>query len=180
MSTTGVRNIAIHAPNSITLKQMKIDVMAYGHDVGPEQIKNNTNLYCGATIFSEKDRNPIVGIPAYAANCPGCIHKPQKRAEMDAMQRRPLSRSQESAERLIVSSSHHHSAVEICESPSSRGSDFVSTVEGLFCDMATKTLYPLCGGNVETECFDVKSHELKFTRRDAAVRWRYQSISRWD
>ena len=180
MSASGFRNPTHNGPQSIALKQMKIDVMAYGHDVGPDQIRNNTDLYCGATIFSEENKNPIVGIPGFAANSPDVLENPQTRSLTNIGQRIPLPRSQESAERLMISSSHHHSAVELCESPTSRGSDFVSMIEGMFCDMETKTLYSLCGGNVNTECFDAGSHELKSRRRDEAVRRRYQSVSRWD
>ena len=180
MSTSGFRNPTHNGPKSIVLKQMKIDVMAYGHDVGPDQITNNLGLYCGATVFCEEDRNPIVGVPGFAANPPDILENPQTRSLTDFGRRRHLPRSRKSAERLIISSSHHHSAVELCESPTSRGSDFVSMIEGMFCDMETKTLYSLCGGNVNTECFDAGSHELKSRRKDEAVRRRYQRVSRWD
>ena len=180
MSASVFQNPTPNEPQSVALKQMKIDVMAYSHDVGPEQIQNNTGLYCGATIFSKEDKNPILGVPGYAANAPDILENPQARSLTDFGRRRPLPRSRKSAERLIIGSSHHHSAMELCESPTSRGSDFVSMAEGMFCDMETKTLYSLCRGNVNTECFDAGSHELKSRRRDEAVRRRYQRVSRWD
>ena len=43
--------------------------------------------------------------------------------------------------------------------------DFVSLTEALFCDMDTKTLYPLCDDEAQqkgvvTDCFRLKTHTL--------------------
>ena len=62
MATTGVRNVEIHAPKLVALERVEIDVMVYGHAVGPHQIVNRMCLYCGATIFSEEDGSLIVGV----------------------------------------------------------------------------------------------------------------------
>jgi hypothetical protein len=45
-------------------------------------------------------------------------------------------------------------------------SDFVSVDEGLFCDMETKTLYPLCGADVKVSCFDLEAEKMQLRRRD--------------
>ena len=134
MSATNARSTGIGKPESIALKQMKIDVMAYPHDVGPDQIANNTNMSCGFTIFSDQDQNPIAGV------------LPENSTAMSSSGNgisgisKPSSRSKRSAERLIISSSDQHSAAGLCESATSRGSDLVSTAEGLFCDMQSKAL----------------------------------------
>ncbi|KAL9031602.1 MAG: hypothetical protein Q9180_006792 [Flavoplaca navasiana] len=43
---------------------------------------------------------------------------------------------------VVISTSPRHSAKELCESPTSRGDDFVSSTENLFCDMELKKLWP--------------------------------------
>lgn len=48
---------------------------------------------------------------------------------------------------LVISEFTGHSAVEVCESESSWGPDFVSVVERVFCDMCLRRTYPLCGGD---------------------------------
>ncbi|KAK4184261.1 hypothetical protein QBC35DRAFT_535110 [Podospora australis] len=57
--------------------------------------------------------------------------------------------------RLVASNSDAHSSVELCESETSLGPDFISLAEGLYCNMETSELLPLCvEGRSETEdCF---------------------------
>ncbi|OJJ52389.1 hypothetical protein ASPSYDRAFT_164879 [Aspergillus sydowii CBS 593.65] len=69
------------------------------------------------------------------------------------------------AEQLVVSNSTHHSAQRLCDSDTSMGPDFVHLAENYFCDMGTKTKYPLCGESTESatvtdSCFDIDSHNL--------------------
>lgn len=52
-------------------------------------------------------------------------------------------------------SSLGQNATELCESPTSRGPDFVSLTEGVYCDMATSDVLPLCSEVVKEHCFDV-------------------------
>lgn len=54
---------------------------------------------------------------------------------------------------LVVSDIESHSAQELCDHPQSRGPDFVSKVENLFCDMSAKKTYPLCEATITTNCF---------------------------
>ena len=61
--------------------------------------------------------------------------------------------------RLVTSK--RHSAAELCESPSSRGADFVSHAEGMFCDMTAKHLWPLCSEAKPDACFDVKTYTMR-------------------
>ncbi|KAH3199123.1 hypothetical protein KXV92_009748 [Aspergillus fumigatus] len=62
---------------------------------------------------------------------------------------------------VVVSEHGEHTASELCKSTSAAGPDFVSTKEGLFCDMCTGELWPLCSKDVPTGCFDV---DLKVMR----------------
>jgi len=63
--------------------------------------------------------------------------------------------------RLIVSNWDTHSATDVCMSQSSRGPDFISKAENLYCDMCTKTLYDVCSATINTGCFDLPSNNLK-------------------
>ncbi|KAI4256359.1 MAG: hypothetical protein LQ352_002124 [Teloschistes flavicans] len=61
---------------------------------------------------------------------------------------------------VIVSASPKHSAKELCESETSRGYDFVSSMEHMFCDMEAKKLWPVCNSNTTSACFDVRSSTM--------------------
>lgn len=39
----------------------------------------------------------------------------------------------------------------------SRGPDFVSLVEGTHCNMYTREVLPLCGGDLQEGCFDLEA-----------------------
>ena len=58
---------------------------------------------------------------------------------------------------VIVSTSGYHSAKELCESETSKGYDFVSSTEHLYCDMDQKKLWPVCDDNTNSACFDTVS-----------------------
>lgn len=57
--------------------------------------------------------------------------------------------------RLVVSNSETFSAKDLCKDEHSWGPDFVSLSDGFFCDMATKTVKPLCAEGVEEDCFQL-------------------------
>lgn len=62
---------------------------------------------------------------------------------------------------VVVSEHEEHTASELCKSDSAAGPDFVSTKEGLFCDMCSGELWPLCSAAVPTGCFDVDLKAMK-------------------
>lgn len=56
-------------------------------------------------------------------------------------------------------------ATTLCESPTSSGPDLVSFEEGKFCDMGTRTIWPLCAHRDDKDCFDVEANDMRlFTR----------------
>ncbi|KAJ2987614.1 hypothetical protein NUW58_g4406 [Xylaria curta] len=63
--------------------------------------------------------------------------------------------SQRSDDRLVVSHIPSHSAIEVCESETSWGPDFVSMAEGLYCNMETHEVLPLCSNSLTKGCFEV-------------------------
>ncbi|OAL37890.1 hypothetical protein AYO20_02723 [Fonsecaea nubica] len=72
---------------------------------------------------------------------------------------------------LVKSSLNLSSAVQMCQSESAKGPHFVSLSEGVYCDMFTRELYPVCqngiGGREEREiCFDPEQDELVERDRD--------------
>ena len=170
MDTDHGRDIDVH-PTAITLRQMKINVEAYSKNNAAQDL----DYYCGATAFAWMNDDPIDHAPARgpgsARTLPG-----------NATQLLPRPRNQRSADRLVVNSRPDQPASALCNSPTSRGSDFVSTLEGLFCDMETKTLYPLCGRNMTGDCFDLDLELLKHRSigpRTPAV-GKYRTVSHWD
>ena len=63
--------------------------------------------------------------------------------------------------KLIVSHSNSHSAKELCESPSSKGPDFVSVKEQSYCDMSQRKIWPLCDAKKTSNCFDQATYQFK-------------------
>lgn len=62
---------------------------------------------------------------------------------------------------LVIDDLDSHRAHALCESSSSAGPNFLNPTDGLFCDMDTKTVYPVCPPqNQTTVCFDVEQNEL--------------------
>ena len=62
---------------------------------------------------------------------------------------------------VVISTSPRHSAKELCESPTSRGDDFVSSTENLFCDMEMKKLWPVCDTQTTSACFDTTTSTMR-------------------
>ncbi|KAI9157914.1 Ankyrin-3 [Paramyrothecium foliicola] len=108
---------------------------------------------------------------------------PNKTSTKNIVKRRPHRRG--ISDRLIVTSKKGHSARKLCESETSYGPDTASIVEGLFCDMETKTLYPFCGEKTKETCFDVDSKSLllangsKIRQRGATIPKGYNQIDTW-
>ena len=62
---------------------------------------------------------------------------------------------------LVVSHNPRHSAKEVCEHPNSLGPDFVSTVEGVYCDMSMGEWWSLCSATVTDGCFDLEKKAMR-------------------
>ncbi|KAL4800097.1 hypothetical protein BDV19DRAFT_384462 [Aspergillus venezuelensis] len=56
-----------------------------------------------------------------------------------------------------------HSARELCDHPMSLGPDFVDIPEGLFCDMGTGKVWPLCEDPLNETPFDLDSREMRYS-----------------
>ena len=87
---------------------------------------------------------------------------------------------------LVVSDISAHSATTLCNHDMSRGPDFVSTIENLFCDMETKTLYPLCTGSQSSNCFTIDKDQKKIRKRGGdgsgandALHRSYRAVNHW-
>lgn len=90
-------------------------------------------------------------------------HNPAKKRK----QRRQVNQAYQN--QLVVSNIDSHSAQELCESDTSSGPDFVSTSEGLFCDMSEKQLWPLCSGVVTASCFDTTTNTIRGTTSSSSI-----------
>lgn len=87
---------------------------------------------------------------------------------------------------VVISDYKAHSAKEVCDSQTSRGPSFVSTQDGLYCDMSTKTAYPVCSDTVTTACFDIEHKHLIAQGRNHArslatreIKKQYKTHDRW-
>lgn len=80
--------------------------------------------------------------------------------QRDTPVKRIRPRSSAMSSSIISSPDPSHSALKLCESDTSYGPDFVSLSEGIFCDMATKTHWPLCTKLVADNCYEWDSHTL--------------------
>ena len=67
---------------------------------------------------------------------------------------------------MVVSEIETHSAKELCDHPRSRGPDFVSSVENIYCDMTAKRSYPLCRDEQTKTCFSLDKKGKRMSRRD--------------
>ncbi|KAF6224734.1 hypothetical protein HO133_009927 [Letharia lupina] len=107
---------------------------------------------------------PGPGVPMHAQ-----INAPMNASQMlgtesnGAKRRSKIRRSNQACgdSSVVISDHIAHSAQEVCDSTTSMGPDFVSTQEGLYCDMCTHTIYNVCTSNMTSGCFDVSSQTLK-------------------
>ncbi|KAM0425253.1 hypothetical protein ACHAPT_009570 [Fusarium lateritium] len=68
-----------------------------------------------------------------------------------------------SGARVIVTKEAGYNTTELCESDTSWGPDFVSLDEGLYCDMDSRELFPVCGEEKDiVPCFDAEAMEMKY------------------
>ena len=77
-----------------------------------------------------------------------------------------------------------HSATYLCEHPKSRGPDLVSLAEGKFCDMDTRKVWPICGTEEASDCFDTETSALRqLETRDVsghAAKKNYVKFQDWE
>src|ERR1700738_3356157 len=87
----------------------------------------------GCTVATQPD----TGFSSYRRNAQA-LHL------RNAKSRRQDTQGSKFGGKLITSTHPSHSAIGLCDSDTSRGPDFVSHHEGMYCDMETKQAYPLC------------------------------------
>lgn len=116
--------------------------------------------------------------------------KSQRRLARDRFAKRQSSNPNPT--HLVVSENPLHSAKETCEHPGSYGPDFVSTVEGVYCDMSVKEWWPLCSNAIISGCFDLNGQMMRgsapghngqnrqgqLTGRDSSDKI-YETMDRW-
>ena len=66
---------------------------------------------------------------------------------------------------IVKSNLDSYTATSLCKSETSRGPDFTSLAEGKFCDMETKTLWPICKSQEDESCFDNDNHLMRGVKR---------------
>ncbi|KAL7942577.1 hypothetical protein V8C42DRAFT_360011 [Trichoderma barbatum] len=143
-----------------TVAAMKFATGAYGVDVA-ETIENKKQ--CDFTKWGP-DIGPIAGRPSKR------FVKPRR----EWMEKR-----------LVVSNISQHKAADVCNSATSWGPDFVGS-DGLFCDMNTKILIPICSFHDIDGCIDVNLDNQTITKRSNVAKRRietryktYGTVSQW-
>jgi hypothetical protein len=64
----------------------------------------------------------------------------------------------------------------------SRGADFISEIEGLFCDMEAHKLWPVCSQDVVNGCFDLDKNDLRGfdgRKRTIVPSKQYHGVEKW-
>lgn len=88
--------------------------------------------------------------------------EPQQSKRGRSGKKQKRSAIQRFSDTVVVETYEHHTARALCEDWRSAGPNFVNLNEGLFCEMTTRTLYPVCkttpDGQSErnVQCFDVE------------------------
>lgn len=103
---------------------------------------------------------PLVYTDGGADSNPSRVIDKQKRSSIASS--RPFKRDNGNFKpgHLVISNIQTHSAKEVCESETSIGPDFVSTVEGIFCDTEVKEWWYLCSGSITTGCFNLHTQSM--------------------
>jgi hypothetical protein len=81
------------------------------------------------------------------------------------------------ADTLVVSNITSHTALDLCSSDTSWGPDFVGP-DGLFCDMETKRLMPLCSTNDVNGCIDIDGEANTAVKRSTVKKRQINSMFR--
>ncbi|KAK3180621.1 hypothetical protein K4F52_008087 [Lecanicillium sp. MT-2017a] len=148
--------------NDLPYAAMKFSTYSYGDGITDT---NDNSRACDATIFG-RDQGPISG-------------KPAKRSR-GLKPRQPWMERQ-----LIVSSLAEHYAEIVCSSDTSWGPDFVGS-DGMFCDMGTKTLSPLCSTEEVDGCVNINTTDNTVSKLSSVAKRQvemsyktYDKIKQW-
>ena len=115
---------------------------------------------------------------------------PQNASAQDRLQRqtetkRSLFDTQAAmCDEIVISSLEGNDVFDLCNSQTSLGPDHVSLANSMFCDMSTKTLWPLCADTVSGDCFDVDEKRMKWAagelkKRFATAEKVYRRVRTW-
>ncbi|KAG4442844.1 hypothetical protein IFR05_001640 [Cadophora sp. M221] len=111
-----------------------------------------------------------------------------KDSQRQVLDRREVLRREKDhcVDRLVISHLGDHSATELCKMSNSWGPDFVSVVEGLYCDMCERELWQLCSATTTSECFDLEKKEVRHKQLGGEqddqidLRKKFEIISEWE
>ncbi|KAK7432958.1 hypothetical protein QQZ08_000429 [Neonectria magnoliae] len=140
---------------------MKFKTVAYGHNVEDTVGKKEA----GKWTKWGKDDAPISDTPGKTSTWPRLPWMEQK---------------------LVVSNLKQHKAVDLRSSDTSWGPDFVDT-DGMFCDMGTKPLTPLCLTKNVHGCIITDDETKSVTKRSLVAKRvvdithkTYKAVNHWD
>ncbi|KIW12022.1 hypothetical protein PV08_09296 [Exophiala spinifera] len=109
---------------------------------------------------NDNDDNNVVRDPTDLCKAPFMTWAPSDKGAGAGNQQRGIEDASPFDGILVKSSRPLSSAVRLCNSVMAKGPSFVSEPEELYCDMTTKTLYPVCKEGTQGICFDDNEDEL--------------------
>ncbi|KIX99332.1 uncharacterized protein Z520_04908 [Fonsecaea multimorphosa CBS 102226] len=141
-----------HGSNGIRLPGIAFDLQNYDSEDGPgPEFYNITSVQdlCKAPFIALGDDQPALS---------------RRQLVMPNVARDDSSVASLNFDSALVKSNLDlSSAVQMCRGEFTKGPHFVSLSEGLYCDMSTRQLYPVCkddAGHDGETCFDVEQNEL--------------------
>ncbi|KAK6006582.1 hypothetical protein QM012_006992 [Aureobasidium pullulans] len=147
--------------NDIISASLKFATNAYGSETSQITLDQDA---CASTVFAV-DEGEITDAPADPS-------LPKRETLL------PRARLPWMEKKLIISDIASHSAVNLCNSQTSWGPDFVSSTEGKLCDMATKTLYTLCSKEQVDGCVKIDTEPTDGASQTASVASQRLSVAK--
>ncbi|KAI9703110.1 MAG: hypothetical protein M1820_005982 [Bogoriella megaspora] len=123
--------------------------------VAPSRKSKRDTSISSAKIYSARD---ISSTPSYAET--GL----RARGSLNGNATTTGTSMQTHPDSIVITKLPHHSIHDLCTHPNSKGPSMVNLIEGLFCDMGKKKIWPTCSGKVTCGCLDVgDSHGINGT-----------------
>lgn len=174
-------------PNEIFVFKSTLERSSDGTD-DVQQVLNEANWKRAERPFDAvQECPPKVGSELSPRPCPPLFPSADRQLKKQSESKRSLAQRQEAmSDEVVISSRPGNDVFDLCGSETSLGPDYVSLAEGMFCDMSTKTLWPLCGDLLAKGCFDVEEKKMKWANRELKKRHEgdgekaYTRVTTWE
>lgn len=127
-----------------------------------DNAENDPNSFCGFQPFRAYSNNDASGV-IFKRGLTSGTRLPKRKVD----------------NRLVISNHPGHNATELCSSITSRGPDFVSVAEGMYCNMETRELVPICSDHIDDDCFHVENKAVKSNAKSFAAAKEFRKVIEW-